>query len=832
MRKNSKFLAIVLAFAMVLSMAVIPVSASNVESANLLADANCGFEDGKISPMSGGATDIKALAAAARNGSYGASFTARGSVHDLRTDYNVYNTTVDTPYTAGYWIKAADSSAVGKTAQLRFQVNDGGAYLDGPKVTISDEWQLVKNDYLVPANQNMRIGTIITSGAAVYVDDFFLEKSANVLIGQNNGFESNKLSPWASTASPTIDAGAAHTGNYGASFTATGSVHNLRTDYKAYNTVDTYYTVGYWVKAADSTAVGQTAKARFQVADDANGTSAVSSDSTTAVTISNNWQLVIHEYKVPAGKYMRIGTIITSGAVYVDDFFLEANAASLIGENAGFEDGSFRTGYQSTNGKAVVTNEAGAAHTGSYGAKVSQESFSVHNLRTEFKTRNTADQWFEAGAWVKAVDADSVGKDAFIRFQYDNGSGGNETKDGPKTTLTDGWQYISFECKIPADRKMRVAPMFGDSNVAVNAYVDDLVLEAFTPAACTVTTDMEDDAVDQATEVEINYTFSNELSAALAVENFAVTPEGATVAVDGNKLTLSGLDNGTKYTVALANATDKYGQNVSDTLSFTTVAAAYDEEVLWGFEGSYNNETYSGSIHTGTTGTISTDVKYAGNQSLQVVTDGEAYTANNNWKPDVIAQNKCTNIELGVPYIVSYYAKTAEGTNRVGLNVSSTKTAENTVQVEATKYATFEINDKEWTKVTCYVVAKAGNGAEKLGLHMAIFARVAGTYYVDQLEIKKATALDLDGSYYAVKSKNAVSGDVELSLYTAAAKTVYLLAAQYEGENFVGAKLDKVDLTDKASYTATLSGVGENDRIFVWDGSLKPLNKELKLTDF
>ncbi|MBQ7975319.1 MAG: hypothetical protein IJ300_06490 [Clostridia bacterium] len=200
--------------------------------------------------------------------------------------------------------------------------------------------------------------------------------------------------------------------------------------------------------------------------------------------------------------------------------------------------------------------------------------------------------------------------------------------------------------------------------------------------------------------------------------------------------------------------------------------------------------------------------------------------------------------ETGVKYMLSCYAKAGSSSTSVRIRPASAyagtnETANrNTVSVDVIKNEYTPVNNSGWTKITCYFTMKAtdltgATGSNNRGFHVYIETAAAKDVYVDNVVVEKVEALDFDNSSYAVKSKNAVSGAAELSLYTNTSKTVYLLSASYDGSNKLSdVSITKQELTNAAPKTLSLANVGADDKIFVWDSTLKPLNNVLVLSDF
>ena len=225
---------------------------------------------------------------------------------------------------------------------------------------------------------------------------------------------------------------------------------------------------------------------------------------------------------------------------------------------------------------------------------------------------------------------------------------------------------------------------------------------------------------------------------------------------------------------------------------------------------------------------------YEGNQSLKIT------------KQTIQRTGICAGkVEAGKKYMVSCYVKAGSGgaTNvRIRPTSAYAGTNEianrNTVTVDASKYEYTSTSTSKWTKVTCYFTLKdtdltGANDSKNRGFHITIETAAERDVYVDNLVVEEMEALDLDNSLYAAKSKNSVSGAAELSLYTNASKTVYLLSASYDGSGKISdVKITEQALTNSAPKTLSLENVGANDKIFVWDSGLRPLNNVLVLSDF
>ncbi len=449
-------------------------------------------------------------------------------------------------------------------------------------------------------------------------------------------------------------------------------------------------------------------------------------------------------------------------------------------------------------------------------------------------------------AEMQAVDSGVKATHFAAYFMYqpitdDEGTRGTTVRlDADKITFnSDTYTTLKSEVKIPANEtgsgEYGVDLVFQVTNDTFayaipyrikNVAVYDVTPEDPNVEPCEVTTDLANYASGVSVNPTIKYTFSNPMPE-LTAENFVVS-EGTipTVTIptvtkndDGSyEVALSGLANETEYTITLTDVKDDYDQSVANTLTFLTE----------GFRN-YDFETFTVDSGNATTKEL-TEVDgevYDGTKSLKIVTVGGK-------DHDARFHNAFKGIVPGKDYIISFYAKAAEGsTNTVKFYLSGANTSgnNNNINLDTRKVEEVEIVDSEWRKVTCYITVKDNAGKKNMGIHMGAAATQAGTYYVDNFEIHEASKLDVDEAIVSLANTNKDNG-LELTLYSAEAKTIYFAAAKYADGQLSDIKLDTVELTGAGTQTVTLSGVTDEYKIFVWDSNLTPLNSVLSLSDF
>ena len=442
-------------------------------------------------------------------------------------------------------------------------------------------------------------------------------------------------------------------------------------------------------------------------------------------------------------------------------------------------------------------------------------------LQRDGVTGSVKDAVFVAQLYVYPLDADGkegtgvpLGSAVSILGDYGELKA---TYTMPETT--DGEYGVDLRFKVASANAFAYAMPYSIKDVAVYD-----VTPADDVEPCVVTTDVANYASGVSVNPTIKYTFSNPMPE-LTAENFVVS-DGTipTVTIptvtkndDGSyNVALSGLAKETEYTITLTDVKDEYEQSVANTLTFLTEGFRnYDFETFTVDDGqatSYEYTTVDGEVYDGT-------------KSLKIVTDGGKTR-------DARFTYAFKGIEPG-EYIISFYAKAAaDSTNKVKVNGGSANQSGNTVNVEMLRFDEVDIVDTKWTKVTGYIKVKANAGGTKnQGIHVGAAATNAGTYYVDNFEIHEASKLDVDEAIVSLANTNKDNG-LELTLYSAEAKTIYFAAAKYADGQLSDIKLDTVELTGAGTQTVTLSGVTDEYKIFVWDSNLTPLNSVLSLSDF
>ena len=321
----------------------------------------------------------------------------------------------------------------------------------------------------------------------------------------------------------------------------------------------------------------------------------------------------------------------------------------------------------------------------------------------------------------------------------------------------------------------------------------------------------------------VTFTFSRDVTA-LTESNFTVSPT-VDFNVAGNTVTLTGYTAGTEYTITGKNIKDIYGQTLAKQPVVVVKAGAPSID---GYDFEDEVVLADGEITTAD-GTV-----YEGSKGLSITAEGGAVY-------DVRATGTFKGVQAGKTYVVSFYAKAAAGSsNSVKAYLSNSSISANNanyVKLGTTDVDYIDINDTEWTKVTCClnIVGNYYDSANKhsnLGIHAGVAAKDAGTYYIDNFQISEANALDIANDMIVLKDTNK-DGDVELTLsYKDNTKTVYFAAAKYEAGKLADVKFDSITLDGTGTQTAVLKGVTNDYKIFVWDNGLKPLNNVLSISDF
>jgi len=496
------------------------------------------------------------------------------------------------------------------------------------------------------------------------------------------------------------------------------------------------------------------------------------------------------------------------------------------------------TATYNNDGSISVNRPKQAGHTGTTQASdgITYENLGLESGRTyEISCKIMTDKTL---AEIQAVDSKVKAAHFTAQFMYKpisaDGTRGSVVRLGSAITFNDqDYTEIKVTYTMPDNEsgtgEYGVDLLFQVTNntycYAIPYRIKDVAVYDVTPAddvePCVVTTDVANYASGVSVNPTIKYTFSNpmpELTAANFVVSGDIVPN-VTKNEDGSyDVALSGLAKETEYTITLTDVKDEYEQSVDNTLTFLTE----------GFRN-YDFETFTVDSGNATTKEL-TEVDgevYDGTKSLKIVTDGGK-------DHDARFHNAFKGIVPGKDYIISFYAKAAEGsTNTVKFYLSGANTSgnNNNINLDTRKVEEVEIVDSEWRKVTCYITVKDNAGKKNMGIHMGAAATQAGTYYVDNFEIHEASKLDVDTSIVSLANTNKDNG-LELTLYSAEAKTIYFAAAKYADGQLSDIKLDTVELTGAGTQTVTLSGVTDEYKIFVWDSNLTPLNSVLSLSDF
>lgn len=411
---------------------------------------------------------------------------------------------------------------------------------------------------------------------------------------------------------------------------------------------------------------------------------------------------------------------------------------------------------------------------------------------------------------------------------------------------SDDWTKVTAEVPIvsikDADTDYNQGIHIGFTvNGTVSVYVDKFEVKESIPAMTVTTSGIEDGATGVATSASLIYDFSNK-PYRITAENITVTPAATAVVTPSAEdetiytVALTGLKKETTYTVSLNNVVDENGQAATSSVTFTTTS---DNAIFnFGKDGSFeaDNEFQYFDTNAVTSHDSVTEQAFVGSSSQKLVVSDKSTNYTARW------QNVIADDTEGKVYAVSFYAKAGTGeTNRVRAHVCETMLNTNTWKPADIACASKEINADGWTKVVGYFkVERYTDGAarENKGLHVGVTVTGnAGTVYIDKIELKELKALD-DNSYLAAIETFGNTFDLEIATTAAEAKTVYLIAAKYDGEKVADVKFAKtvvrpfVDQVTACAGSLAVEGIDDSYKLFIWDSNLKPLTAVLNSSQY
>lgn len=769
-----KALSLLLTIAMLLSLAVVNVSAYPAEY-NALASETKGFESGNDG-VSKATADVERSTAKAHTGSYSMKLTCNsgGNVYFNPT----MQFTAGSKYYLSFWFYS-DTYSKGNI------IRNGGSNLTIANFAVSSsatgQWNRAWTTIECKADQTwMQFGAHeTTAGDVIYIDDIEFVKVSDTTLKNNEvptgaqvatsitkNFEGNSKTGFGDDGDGkvVVDSTIAHWGNRSLKLYNTSEEKVVRDFY--FNNAkeiaplkeNTYYYLSYYVYSPNA------------------------SFPHMVQTITGQ-QIVPNGTVIPQGQWTKISKIFTVNTatatnanshllkffasnvtkdipVYFDDFVF----AELSEELAFTLTQSAIDFYSNGDAKVTLTSSVELANFDS--EKITGATITGATLADDAKTVTVDLTGLSAETPYTLTFADL--KDVYGR---------TKTVDATVTTPSASEAYMSISSSSIADGETGVlAPV---SRLYIAAPYD---LEGSTVTTANIT-----------------------LTGGATITNVSLR-NSKTICVE-----IDGTLPDTEYELAIDNVANTSGGILKDTLSWTTGAAEKSGKA--GFEINTDGISYTGS-NLSIVG-ASTEQAKSGSKSLKINATGNTNSALNwnAWNAGYQMTNTRKDFELGKEYLVSFWIY-----------------ADKNIQVRLAKhngsnvFGLTSVTAGNWVKLSGKF---APTEAKNIGNDLFQFdIRVTGTtnYYIDDLEIKTLSNVSSPCVFKGdVPVSRIGEGDhtVEYTLKSAADKSVWSVVAQYDGNNML-----KTFAHDTRTVTA-----GANTVVTVTVAGAKNLKTKLLVMD-
>lgn len=328
------------------------------------------------------------------------------------------------------------------------------------------------------------------------------------------------------------------------------------------------------------------------------------------------------------------------------------------------------------------------------------------------------------------------------------------------------------------------------------------------------------------------FTFDSDVT--ITKDNFNVSPATATVNVTGSgseyTVTLSDYIHSTEYTVTTKNI-EKYGLALTENKSVKILTPADANATPLNTEDLTSGHGISGNRGTLVDGTFTRD------EETGTDTDSRVHATHIFVIPGTyvvsakVRQNEADEISNATAQVV--------GGNSGDVSKNTSGAAiEPCINSTAIGDA-ISINKTDWTEITGILTVATAKGwnddngdlRDDDSLAQTIHAGVASTAHkfdIKDIQVRRVASLNLNGAYAAVVKADGSNANLYI---TGPASTVYFAAATYEGKRVIDIQFKKLTLTENKLSVEKLTK-GDSYKFFIWDSNMNPLNSTFMVSEF